>query len=150
MSHLFPSLCQLALTAENKEINFPLLTPMVFAYTDAFVTLATAETEILVQFYSQLLNQEPKPYIPNGYAEFQLGGLRLGIFKPKLSHLQEFENCTSSGMSLCLEVNDLEGAIAHLTQMGYPPSGSITLASHGQEIYAYDPVGNRLILHQSR
>lgn len=123
---------------------------MAFVYTDAFVTLAAAETETLVQFYSQLLNQEPKPYLPNFYAEFKFCGLRLGIFKPKPSHLQEFENLIPSGMSLCLEVNDLERAIAHLTEMGYPPSGDITLASHGQEIYAYDPAGNRLILHQSR
>ncbi len=130
--------------------NFELLiTPMAFRYTDAFVTLASADTETLVQFYSQLLNQEPKPYIPTVYAEFQLFGLRLGIFKPKPSHLQEFENSALSGMSLCLEVDDLDGAIAHLTGMGYPPSGEIATASHGKEIYAYDPAGNRLILHQS-
>jgi len=52
-------------------------------------------------------------------------------------------------MSLCLEVADLEGAIAHLTQLGYPPSGAIITASHGREVYAYDPDGNWLILHQT-
>src|SRR5919199_1626300 len=100
--------------------------PMTFQYTDAFVTLAAAEAETLVRFYSQLLAQEPKP-----------------------NHLQEFENSSQSSMSLCLEVDDLEDAIAHLTSIGYPPPGEITTASHGREIYAYDPVGNRLILHQS-
>jgi predicted enzyme related to lactoylglutathione lyase len=122
---------------------------MAFHYTTAFVTLAASDAETLVQFYAQLLEQEPKPYIPNVYAEFQLSGLRLGIFKPKQSHRVEFENSAQSGMSLCLEVDDLEEAIAHLTTLGYPPPGEITTASHGREIYAYDPAGNRLILHQS-
>nr|WP_289501139.1 hypothetical protein [Gloeocapsopsis sp. IPPAS B-1203] len=52
-------------------------------------------------------------------------------------------------MSLCLEVSDLENAVAHLTSLGYPPLGETLTASHGKEIYAYDPQGNRLILHQS-
>lgn len=122
---------------------------MTFQYTDAFVTLAAADAEILVRFYRQLLHQEPKPYILHVYAEFQLTGLRLGIFQPKPTHLEEFANSMRSGMSLCLEVDHLEDAIAHLTRIGYPPPGEITTASHGREIYAYDPMGNRLILHQS-
>jgi predicted enzyme related to lactoylglutathione lyase len=122
---------------------------MVFQYGEAFVTLAATEPETLVQFYTLLLNQEPEPYIPDLYAEFQLSGLRLAIFKPKENHQYEFADSTQSGMSLCLEVNDLEDAIAFLTRLGYPPPGDITTASHGREIYAYDPQGNRLILHQS-
>ncbi len=123
---------------------------MTFRCRNAFVTVAVADIETLVQFYAQLLNQEPKPCIPNVYAEFQLPGLRLGIFKPKEKNLVEFENSDRSGMSLCLEVDDLEEAIAHLTSLGYPPPGEITTASHGREIYAYDPARNRLILHQSK
>ena len=121
---------------------------MTFRYREAFVTLASAHIELLVQFYSQLLTQAPNPYIPNVYAEFQLPGLRLGLFKPKQNYRQEFENSTQSGMSLCLEVDNLEDAIAHLSYLGYSPPGEIITASHGREIYAYDPVGNRLILHQ--
>lgn len=122
---------------------------MAFRYTDAFVTLAAADLETLVEFYSKLLDRQPKPYIPHVYAEFQLSGLRLGIFTPKSNHLQEFENSVRSAMSLCMEVDNLEDAIAHLTSMGYPPPGEITTASHGREIYAYDPAGNRFIVHQS-
>ncbi|MBF2020505.1 MAG: VOC family protein [Hydrococcus sp. C42_A2020_068] len=122
---------------------------MFFKYTEAFVAIAAIDFEALVQFYRRLLERDPKPYIPNGYAEFQLTGLRLGIFCPKESHQQEFANSVGSGMSLCLEVEDLESAIAHLTEIGYPPPGAITIASHGREIYTYDPAGNRLILHQS-
>lgn len=121
---------------------------MSFQYTNAFVTLAAADAETLVRFYRQLLDQEPKPYIPHVYAEFQLTGLRLGIFQPEPTHLEEFANSIQSGMSLCLEVDNLDDAIAHLTSIGYPPPGEMTTASHGREIYAYDPMGNRLILHQ--
>jgi hypothetical protein len=122
---------------------------MVLQCTEALVTLAAIEPEKLVFFYSQLLGQEPKPYILNVYAEFQLPGLRLGIFKPKHTNQSEFENLVKNGMSLCLEVRDLEVVIAHLTSLGYPPPGEILTASHGREIYAYDPALNRLILHQS-
>ncbi len=96
---------------------------MVFQCTAALITLAAIEPEKLVFFYTQLLGQEPKPYIPNVYAEFQLAGLRLGIFKPKQTNQSEFENTVKSGMSLCLEVNDLSGAINHLNALGYPPPG---------------------------
>ena len=121
---------------------------MIFQCTAALVTLAAVEIEKLVLFYTQLLVQEPNPYISRVYAEFQLPGLRLGIFRPQQMNRSEFETAKSR-MSLCLEVNDLKGAIAHLNALGYPPPGEILTASHGIEIYAYDPDGNRLILHQS-
>ncbi|MFB2877390.1 VOC family protein [Floridanema aerugineum] len=123
---------------------------MVLAITNAFVTLGVADFPKVIDFYRQFLNQEPQPFIPNVYGEFRLtGGLRLGIFQPKAQHSSEFSNSNQSGMSLCLEVENLSSAIAHLTALGYPPPGEITTASHGREIYAYDPAGNRLILHQS-
>lgn len=122
---------------------------MTFQYKDAFVALAAVEFDTMVRFYTQLLHQEPSPHRKNVYAEFLLGELRVGIFKPKEIHQAEFENAAGSGMSLCLEVEDLEAAIAHLTNLGYPPPGEISTASHGREIYAYDPANNRLILHQS-
>jgi hypothetical protein len=115
---------------------------------DALVTLASVNLECLVNFYTQLLGQNPKITIPEVYAEFQIAGLRLGIFKPKQLHASEFETSGKSKVSLCLEVSSLEDAIAHLTILGYPPPGEISLASHGREVYAYDPDGNRLILHQ--
>ena len=121
---------------------------MTLNYTDALLTLAAADFETVVKFYCQLLAQEPKPYILNVYAEFQLSGLRLGVFKPKASSEAEFAS-VGGGMSLCLEVADLEYAIAFLSNLGYPPLGEITTASHGREIYAYDPMHNRLILHQA-
>lgn len=120
---------------------------MVFQCTTAFVTLASINIEKLVLFYTQLLTQ-PKLYIPSVYAEFQLPGFKIAIFKPKETNQFEFENTFKSGMSLCLEVTNLENAIAHVTALGYPPPGEILTPSHGREIYAYDPDGNRLIIHQ--
>jgi predicted enzyme related to lactoylglutathione lyase len=129
--------------------RFQYQTNMVFQCTDAFVTLASSQIEKLVDFYTNLLSSNPVIIIPNVYAEFQFPGLRLGIFKPKQTHNSEFENSAKTKMSLCLQVNNLENAIAHLTALGYPPPGEIINTSHGREIYAYDPDGNRLILHQS-
>ncbi|MDZ8096414.1 MAG: VOC family protein [Nostoc sp. DedQUE05] len=122
---------------------------MVFQYTNAFVTIASVNFEKLVNFYTKLLEQKPVILIPNVYAEFNLISMRLGIFKPKNTNESEFEANAKSKISLCLEVSNLEDAIAHLTALGYPPPGDISIASHGREIYTYDPDGNRLILHQA-
>jgi predicted enzyme related to lactoylglutathione lyase len=121
---------------------------MVFSYTQALVTIASVNLENLVSFYTELLEQNPASVIPDVYAEFQLPGVRLGIFQPHKNHRSEFANSAQSQISLCLEVSNLEVAIAHITNIGYPPPGEITTASHGREIYAYDPDGNRIILHQ--
>lgn len=116
---------------------------------DALVTLAATDIKILVEFYGQLLGIEPRSYIPEIYAEFRLPGLKLGIFQPKSTQVEEFADRAKTGMSLCLEVADLDAAIAEFSRLGYPPPGEILTASHGREIYAYDPLGNRIILHQS-
>ncbi len=121
---------------------------MVLEYTEALVTIASVNFEKLVNFYQELLHKKPSSLIPNVYAEFQLPGVKLGIFKPHKNHTAEFANSGNSQISLCLEVRNLEQAIAHLANLGYAPPGEISTASHGREIYAYDPDGNRLILHQ--
>ncbi len=123
--------------------------------TNVFVTLVDPDGETLMRFYSLLFRQEPSIYIPKVYAEFQLPGLRLGLFKPQENHVAEFSGrplrylqSSAGGMSLCMEVTNLEEAIAQFAALGCPPPGEITIASHGREIYAYDPLGNRLILHE--
>jgi hypothetical protein len=124
---------------------------MTFHLSTAFITVASQSAssfDHLVAFYQGLFSQEPKPFLPQVYAEFKLPSLRLAIFKPKDSNLDEFNHSAHSSMSICLEVDSLEKVIEHLEKLGYPPPGEITIASHGQEIYAYDPAGNRLILHQ--
>lgn len=126
--------------------NGPLISPITVQ--TAFATLASEELSALVEFYQGLLNQVPQSYVPGRYAEFALPGLKLALFKPSSGHKPEFRGPAGS-MSLCLEVGDIVGAIATLTHLGHPPPGDIIHASHGQEIYAYDPAGNRLILHQA-
>ncbi|NJK38570.1 MAG: VOC family protein [Oscillatoriales cyanobacterium SM2_3_0] len=115
----------------------------------AFVTIADPEIAPLVEFYRQILGFPPQIYQKQVYAEFQLGGFRLGIFKPKQTHEPEFANRARTGLSLCLEVENLDRAIAHLNQLGYPPPGEMITPSHGREIYGCDPQGNRLILHEA-
>ncbi|MEM6254417.1 MAG: VOC family protein [Cyanobacteria bacterium P01_D01_bin.156] len=113
-----------------------------------FVTLAGENLSELVAFYQEFFGQLPDVYSPDRYAEFKLPGCKLALFRPSTGHCEEFLG-TAASMSLCLEVVDLDAAIATLTTLGYPPPGQVIQASHGQEIYAYDPAGNRLILHQA-
>jgi predicted enzyme related to lactoylglutathione lyase len=117
-------------------------------FTDAFVTIASTNFDLIVKFYSQLFDCEARSYRPGVYAEFAICGLRLGIFKPKSTNLTNQSEPHNKGMSICLEVTNLEQAIDKLSQLDYPPPGDIITASHGREIYAYDPDGNCLILHQ--
>lgn len=121
---------------------------MNFSYFAVFLTIAAQDLELLTDFYSQLFGQQPAIYRPSVYTEFRLEKLSLGLFQPKVTKHKEFQNLASS-MSLCFEVSNLQQAIATLTKMGCPPPEAIIEASHGQEIYVYDPEGNRLILHQS-
>ncbi|WP_050765986.1 VOC family protein [Synechococcus sp. PCC 7335] len=115
--------------------------------TSAFVTLASVNLEALIEFYVDFLAIAPCPST-SSYAEFQLPGLRLAIFKPQAASSSEFAASSSGAASICLEVADLAAAIARLNAIGHAPSGDIIHASHGKEVYVYDPDGNRLILHQ--
>jgi predicted enzyme related to lactoylglutathione lyase len=118
-------------------------------FTDAFVTISSTNFDRIVEFYSRLFDCEARSYRPAVYAEFAIGGLRLGIFQPKSTNNFNKSGHHNGGMSICLEVTNLEQAIEKLAQLDYPPPGDIITASHGREIYAYDPDGNCLILHQS-
>lgn len=109
---------------------------------------ADSEGEPLVAFYTALFAQKPAIYRPQAYAEFHLPGLRLGIFQPKPDQRQQFVGQAGS-ISLCIEVDSLESAIEHLKTVGHSPASTVMTTSHGQEVYLYDPAGNRLILHES-
>ncbi|MEO0769007.1 MAG: VOC family protein [Cyanobacteria bacterium J06649_4] len=119
-----------------------------FTISELFIALASNNVEQQVEFYTALLQTEPNVTTPN-YAEFRAYHLKIAIFKPNADNVAEFESASSGAMSFCLEVDDLENVIARLTNLGYSLPGKIMKTSHGQEIYAYDPDGNRLILHQS-
>jgi len=112
------------------------------------ITIASLELERLVQFYQALLGQAPAVYQAQTYAEFRLPGSRLGIFCPRADQRALFPP-GAGAISLCLEVDSLEAAIACLETLNCAPRDPIITASHGREVYAYDPDGNRLIVHQS-
>ena len=151
---------------------------------EAFVALGSIAPEPLINFYTQLLGQQPNPYQPGVYAEFNLPKLRLAIFLPKPDHQLEFGQLStgdkpefgqlsagdktedqvgrntssemennlsrnSARMSICLQVPNLAEVIRELSAINYPV-GNIITASHGQELYVYDPDGNRLIFYEPR
>jgi predicted enzyme related to lactoylglutathione lyase len=121
----------------------------MFNYSAALVTIAAVDFDQLLDFYSVLLQQAPQPYQPQVYGGFKVAGLDLGIFKPKASNTAEFRQQQGGGaISLCLSVDNLEVALAHLADAGYPQTSTVLTASHGRELYIYDPDGNRVILHQ--
>lgn len=115
---------------------------------NSFLAIGCLDLAKSVEFYQALLKQPPSACVAEKYAKFQLPGLQLALFVPDGAQLVEFTGAAGP-MSLCLEVADLEAAIAHLTAIGWPP-GPIQTASHGREAYVFDPQGNRLILYESR
>ncbi|HEY9816108.1 MAG TPA: hypothetical protein V6D20_09980 [Candidatus Obscuribacterales bacterium] len=123
--------------------------PKAIAYRTAFMAIAAEPFATVIAFYQRFLDQAPNPLTPDRYGEFQLGPMRLGIFRPQPNHVSEFSAASSGPLSLCLEVPNLEAAIAQVQAAGGAClPDDIILTSHGREVYAYDPVGNRLILHE--
>ena len=119
-----------------------------------WLTIAAPQLEPLVSFYRELLEQPPQIYVPDRYAEFSLPQFRLGIFKPKVDQVQEFSASPHphplSSLSLCLEVPNLEAALLKSQRLGASLGQETLQASHGQEHYIYDPLGNRIILYEPR
>lgn len=143
----------LAKKADQVRVNETHLTSTTMSSSfcsEAFVAIATPNLNETAKFYEALMHQPPEVFVADSYAEFLISGLKVGLFRPKEAHQAQFANPKGAPISLCLEVDDLEGAIAHLKKLGCPPPGEVQEASHGREIYAYDPDGNRLILHESQ
>lgn len=113
-----------------------------------WITLAAVNLEAIVSFYTKILGQDPDFYQIDRYAEFNLHHCRLGLFKPQFDQEFRFAPTSTSPMSLCLTVTDLEAARMCLKEAG-ASLGNTIVSSHGQEIDAYDPLGNRIILYQS-
>ena len=121
---------------------------MALEYSIAWVTIAAQNFEKTHNFYAQLLGKEPDrmmgPVDAPIYAEFHLKGLHIGVYRPKT----EIFTSEPSRLSICLQVEDLENSIAHLSEIDHPVSGDILTSRHGREVYVLDPDGNRLILYQ--
>ncbi len=121
---------------------------MTLEYNKCLVTLATVNFNLMTSFYQKLFDKNPHIYIDNSYAEYQLKGLILGIFKPRKNEQDNFVNTSKSTISLCIEVTDLNQSIESLKVLGLTLSQNIIKDIHGEELYIYDPDGNRLILYQ--
>ncbi|MGA0199305.1 MAG: VOC family protein [Prochlorotrichaceae cyanobacterium] len=124
---------------------------MSYKINTIWLTIAAENVEALVSFYTQILDQSPQIQIDDRYAEFRLPQFRLGIFKPHRGHREEFHSGTSPAktpLSLCLEVPNLDQALLRCQKAGATFSGQTIEASHGREHYAYDPLGNRIILYE--
>lgn len=122
---------------------------MASLYTYGRLAIATNNLEEMEQFYTRLLQQEPTSHIRDSYVEYHLPELRLGLFRPRESNKTEFQQNTSTTLSIVLEVRDIDAAAAHFASVGCQP-GTIKDAFHGKEFYAYDPMHNRLIVHQEK
>jgi predicted enzyme related to lactoylglutathione lyase len=117
----------------------------------AFVTIGALNWQKSVEFYQLLLEQPPASVLPQAYAEFQLPGLRLSIYRPQADETMPpgvDNSMPQARLSLCLIVDNLETALNHLAAIGHPVQGPIHTASHGREAFGTDPDGNRLILYQ--
>jgi predicted enzyme related to lactoylglutathione lyase len=112
----------------------------------AWVTIATGDLARSIAFYRAIFAQAPSVELPE-YAEFAIAGLKLGLYQPRTT---EAPATPYPSLSLCLQVADLERAIAQLQTLGHAPPDGIIAASHGREVYAYDPDGHRLILYQPK
>jgi predicted enzyme related to lactoylglutathione lyase len=120
-------------------------------YRRILVTIGTDKIEESVNFYQKLFGYPPNKYQKNIYAEFNLQDFTLGIFKPRTGEEEDFCNPDKkSRMSICLEVEDLELAIANLQDFGYPHIIKIKEGSTMRETYVQDPSGNRIIIYQYR
>jgi len=114
----------------------------------AWVTIAAIEFDRSVQFYRHLFQREPQIFTPAKYAEFDAFGIRLGIYRPTAEESPERSPITLfPAVSLCVQIENLETALAHLDQVD-AYVGESRSVSHGREAYAYDPDGNRIILYE--
>jgi catechol 2,3-dioxygenase-like lactoylglutathione lyase family enzyme len=118
---------------------------MPLTITRACMTIATVHWPASIAFYQTLLGLDPKVHQPNRYAEFSRPDLTLILYAPK--HQEQSQPQPYPSLSLCLYVANLDAATQLLTRMGHSDL-VIQTSSHGREIYAADPDGNRVILYE--
>jgi histidinol phosphatase-like enzyme len=118
-------------------------------YTYGRLAIAAINFEEMEQFYTNILQQKPVGRIRDIFLEYHLPELRLDLFRPSEKLQPEFQQNTRSTMNIVLEVRDIEAAAKHFASVGCQP-GDIRDTFHGKEFYAYDPLENRLIVHQSK
>jgi catechol-2,3-dioxygenase len=121
---------------------------MDFVITRSRLTIATIHWPASLQFYQDLLQFPPQVLQPERYAEFQRPDCTIALYAPQATEIPSIATDPHPSFSLCLDVTSLAHAIAHLTARNYPIPHGIQRRSHGQELYLYDPNGNRIILYE--
>jgi catechol 2,3-dioxygenase-like lactoylglutathione lyase family enzyme len=121
---------------------------MDFVITRSRITIATIDWSASLKFYQDLLQRPPAVLQPDRYAEFGLPDWTIALYAPRLAEIPQPHSDPHPSLSLCLDVKPLASAIARLTALNYPIAHGIQRSSHGQEIYLYDPNGNRIILYE--
>ncbi len=118
-------------------------------YSKILVSIGTEKIEECVAFYQKLFGYQPRVYKKSVYSEFDFQGLTLAIYKPRSADEENLSNSNkSNGLSICLQVENLESVIVELKNLGDPLISQIKEDSNMKEIYIYDPGGNRIIFYQ--
>lgn len=120
-------------------------------YQKGLIALGAARFEEVVAFYEKLFGTKPIDAIGQSYVEFDIAGLRIGIFKPRETNLEKFENKDRDGhgLSICFQLQHLDDLIAECRAKGFDIGDPIT-TRHGREAFLYDPQHNRLIFSQMK
>lgn len=120
-------------------------------YQKGLIALGAAHFEEVIQFYEKLFGTKPADAIGQSYVEFNVAGLRLGIFKPREHNVEKFENKSREGhgLSICFQLQNLDELIAECRAKGFEITDPIP-TKHGREAFLYDPQHNRLIFSQMR
>ncbi|MBE9032088.1 hypothetical protein IQ266_20320 [filamentous cyanobacterium LEGE 11480] len=121
---------------------------MSFSITKSLTTIAVIDWQVSLSFYAALLQMPPQKLQTDRYAEFCLANLTIALYVPRATEPPSPSTRAHPSLSLCLYVQPLSAAIERLTALGYAPPKGIQQSSHGQEIYVYDPNGNRIILYE--
>jgi catechol 2,3-dioxygenase-like lactoylglutathione lyase family enzyme len=119
---------------------------MDFVITRSLITIATIDWAASLKFYQDVLQFSPQVLQPDRYAEFQRPDCCIALYAPRSTEQPIPQPYPS--LSLCLQVTSLAGAIARLTALNHAIPEGIQHSGHGQEIYIYDPNGNRIILYE--
>jgi len=117
-------------------------------YQKVLISVGTKKIEQCISFYRAFLGISPSIYKESTYAEFQLEGLILAIFKPRVEEDENFSNQDNRApLSICLQVDNLELTLLNLNNLGFVSPLKVDSASNIREAHFYDPAGSRIILY---
>src|SRR5207247_998558 len=112
-------------------------------YKSGNVTLMVADMDRAVEFYSEKLGLELKVRYGNEWAEVMTPGITLGLHLARAPISRSDPNI---GISIGLEVDDIEAAVKQLTDKGIAFSSPIRETNDLRQASFTDPDGTSLYL----